>query len=73
MKLLIATNALCFVLFTTAAVLNAFQDKWALVAIWDTVTNLAPEKVFFCFNHAKISTFNRLNSLNMPKKTKSTL
>ena len=60
---------------------NSLTDKLEAVKCWpgiserfsDTVTNLAPEKVFFCFNHAKISTFNRLNSLNMPKKTKSTL
>ena len=34
MKLLIALNALCFLLFTTTAVLNALQDKWVLTAIW---------------------------------------
>jgi len=33
-KLLIALNVLCFVLFTTVAVLNALQDKWVLAAIW---------------------------------------
>jgi len=34
MKLLIVLNVLCFVLFTTTAALNAFQDKWVLTTIW---------------------------------------
>ena len=39
----------------------------------DTVTFLAPVKAFFCVSCAKITTFNQLNSLKMPKKTLPTL
>jgi hypothetical protein len=38
MKVQIAFNVLCFILFTISAVLSAFQGNWFLTALWSFST-----------------------------------